>query len=157
MEAVPLIGACEANGTFQIAGVSDFQDDEAGMLLVVRAKAADLGAVVLFHHGVLRRARWDRFVSYQVLVVLHPGPDQGAELAMLRTDLVQIDFVVLGDLDGWNGLKAFWAKAVGLPDLLAHLDHLNSSISTAASLFNLSNRLQSSLNEDSSNQNKKRK
>jgi hypothetical protein len=123
VELVPLIGAGEADGALQIAPVGDLHDDEAGVLVVVRAEATTLRAFPGGLDGQLGRFGLLAGIPGEVLVILDAAPDDGPVLAVLRAFLVQVDDVVLRHLHRRDGLQAFRAQAQGLPDLFAHQMH----------------------------------
>jgi hypothetical protein len=105
------------------------------MLLVIRTKSADLRTGALVLDSYLLRLRKLAGISLQVLVILYPSPDQDFEGAVLGTGLHKKYVIVLRDLLSGYRLQALRTKALGLPDLLAHVFHQDYADGTELLLF----------------------
>ena len=86
------------DGAVQIANVRDFQQREAGVLLVIRAKATIVRAAVL--HGRIpmqRHLRWLDEDLAAAAVIIHVIGHEDTLETMLRAPLQHVDTVVLKD------------------------------------------------------------
>ena len=103
-----------ADGTAQVAVVADLDEGEAGVLLVVGAEAAIVGASPLHRSVVNERhlGRLDEDFAGAAIVVNVVG-DQDALVAVLRTAFEEIDIAVLEDGLGVHTLVAGGADRDG--------------------------------------------